>query len=284
MDPFLALLVLVAAAVHPIWNASVKRDDRPEGALLAIMLLMGLIAGGHALVAGYDLLAIRKMWPWLAVSCAGLTLYSTSLAMTLKRGDLSAYYPIARSSPLFIVVVGFFLLGETYPPILLAGVALVLISAFALQYRPGTRFFDDPRTLTFALAAMAGTGILTIADAWIMQVVEPPVLLVWNQLLVAPVYVLVFRAAGGSVPGLVSWVWKPLNHVGLAAAYYSAAYLVLWVYSQGGDPAVVASVRQASIPFSVLIGWIWLKEGDVPRRLVLSVLLAAGIVIIVSSR
>ena len=284
MEPFLALLVLVSAALHPVWNASVKRDERPEGALLAIMVIMGLIAGGHALLAGYDLMAVGRVWPWLAMSCAGVILYSTSLATTLRRGDLSAYYPIARSSPLFIVVVGFLFLGESYSATLLAGIALVLAGAFALQYRRGTRLLDDPLTLTFALLAMAGTGIYTIADSRIMQVVEPPVLLVWNQLLVAPAYALIFRLAGGTVAGLFAWTRRPLRHIGFAGVYYAGSYLVLWVFSQGGDAAAVASVRQASIPFSVLIGGLWLKERDMPLRLAASMLLAAGIVVIVLAR
>jgi len=274
VEPFLAFLVLVSAAVHPVWNASVKRDAQPEGALLAIMAIMGLIAGGHAVLAGYDLLAIGRVWPWLVMSWIGLTLYMTSLATTLRRGDLSAYYPIVRSSPLPIVVIGFLFLGENYSATLLAGIALVLVCAFALQYRRGTRFLDDPLTLTFALLAMAGTSVYVIADARIMQVVEPPVLLVWNQLLVAPTYVLVFHLTGRKVTGLFAWTRRPLRHIGLAGVYYASSYLVLWVYSQGGDAAAVQSVRQASIPFAVLIGGLWLKERDMGLRLAISLLLA----------
>ena len=284
MEPFLAFAVLASAALHPVWNASVKRDERPEGALLAIMVIMGLIAGGHALLAGYDLMAVGRVWPWMVMSWAGLTLYSTSLATTLRRGDLSAYYPIARSAPLFIVVVGFLFLGESYSATLLAGIALVLAGAFALQYRRGTRLLDDPLTLTFALLAMAGTGIYTIADSRIMRVVEPPVLLVWIQLLSVPAYVLVFRMAGGTVAGLFAWTRRPLRHIGFSGVCYVSYFLVLWVFSQGGDAAAVASVRQASIPFSVLIGGLWLKERDMGLRLAASVLLGAGIVVIMLAR
>ena len=284
MEPFLAFVVLVSAALHPLWLASVKRDERPEAALLAIMLFMGLIAAGHAWLAGYDLMAVGRVWPWMAMSWAGLILYLTSLATTLRRGDLSAYYPIARSSPLFIVVVGFLFLGESYSAALLAGIALVLAGAFALQYRRGTRLLDDPLTLTFALLAMAGTGMYTIGDSRIMRVVEPPVLMVWIQFLCVPPYVLVFRLAGRTVAELFAWTRKPLLYMGLSGVSYASYFLILWAFSQGGDAAAVASVRQASIPFSVLIGGLWLKERDMPLRLAASVLLAAGIVIIVFTR
>ena len=284
MEPFLAFVVLVSAALHPLWLASVKRDERPEGALLAVMLFMGFIAAGHALLAGYDLMAVVRVWPWMVMSWAGLILYLTSLATTLRRGDLSAYYPIARSSPLFIVVVGFLFLGESYSAALLAGIVLVLAGAFALQYRRGTRLLNDPLTLTFAVLAMVGTGIYTIGDSRIMRVVEPPVLLVWIQFLCAPAYVLVFRMTGGSMAGLFAWTRRPLLYMGLSGVSYASYFLILWAFSQGGDAAAVASVRQASIPFSVLIGGLWLKERDMGQRLTASVLLGAGIVVIVLAR
>ena len=55
---------------------------------------------------------------------------------------------------------------------------------------------------------------------------------------------------------------------------YVSYYLILWVYGHGGDVAAVTSVRQASIPFSVLIGGLWLKEPDMTRRLFASLILA----------
>jgi drug/metabolite transporter (DMT)-like permease len=284
MEPFLALAVLISAALHPVWNASVKRDAHPEGALLAIFVFIGFIAAGHVWFAGYDFMAIGGVWPWLGMSWVGLTLYSTSLSTMLRRGDLSAYYPIARSSPLFIVVAGFLFLGESYSAALLVGITLVLAGALALQYRRGTRLFDDPKTLMFALLAMSGMGIYTIADARIMQVVEPPVLMVWIQLLVIPSYVLVFRMTRGTAAGLFTWVLRPLRYMGFSCVCYVSYILILWVFSEGGDAAAVASVRQASIPFTVLIGGLWLKEQDMGTRLAASLVLGAGIVVIVLAR
>ena len=47
--------------------------------------------------------------------------------------------------------------------------------------------------------------------------------------------------------------------------------------------AAVTAVRQASIPFAVLIGGTFLSEAAMPRRLLLSLVIACGIVIIVIS-
>ncbi len=284
MELTIAALVLLSAVLHPMWNALIKHDPRPEGAYLGLVIMLITLAASHALAAGYDLRAIVEVWPLLLLSWAGQMLYGTSLVVTLKRGDLSAYYPIVRSSPLFIVAVGLVFLDQHYSAALLAGVALALIGAFALQYRPGVRLLDDPVTLAFAIAAMSGTGIYSIADSRAMQVIEPPVLFFWVEVGCLPSFILLFRLTGVSTlgwRGLIYWTGRPFRFIGLGLMCYTSYVLILTAYEMGGDVAAVTSVRQASIPLSVLIGGLWLKEQATGRRLGASLVLASGIVVIV---
>jgi hypothetical protein len=62
---------------------------------------------------------------------------------------------------------------------------------------------------------------------------------------------------------------------------YASYWLILKAYALGGEVAAVMSVRQASIPLSVLIGGFYLREAAMARRLGASLLLGAGIVVIV---
>ena len=52
-------------------------------------------------------------------------------------------------------------------------------------------------------------------------------------------------------------------------------------FQLGGEVATVTAVRQASIPISVLLGVFILREGKLGVRLGWSLILAAGIVILV---
>jgi len=61
---------------------------------------------------------------------------------------------------------------------------------------------------------------------------------------------------------------------------YSSYYLILLAYQLGGDVALVTSVRQASIPISVALGGLFLREGAIARRLLAAGLLALGIAVI----
>jgi drug/metabolite transporter (DMT)-like permease len=288
MEPVVAVLVLVSATLHPIWNALAKRDQAPERVFFTLLMLTTAFAGGHALLVGEDL-SIGRAWPYPLISAAGLALYGIALVLTLRRGDLSVYYPIIRSSPLFIVLVGVLLLGERYAISLLLGIALVLCGAFLLQYRPGARPLHDPPTLGLAVLGMAGSGTYSISDARGVQLVEPMFMFFWSGALALPVFAAFLwllgqgRAEPAAAGLLNAWATRPWRHLAVGLLAYGSYLLLLTAYKLGGDVAAVTSVRQASIPISVLLGGLLLEESGLPARLAWSLLLAAGIVVIVLS-
>lgn len=277
----LAALVLLSAALHPVWNVLVKRDASPAGAFMILGTTLVGIGVVQALVSGVALWPAPEVWPALLTSAAGQMLYGTALALALRRGDLSAYYPVVRASPVAVVAWGWLVEGRSYGAPLLIGIVLVLAGGFLLQARPGRRF-DDPRTLTAAVVAMLGSAVYSMADGRAMQVAPPELVLVWAQGLALPVELLAFRLIGmpvrlGGRRGLTS---------GMAAGAiaYASYYLILLAYQWGGSVAAVTSVRQASIPLSVVMGALWLGERNLAARLGASLVVAAGIVLIVLNR
>lgn len=279
-------LVLLSALLHPLWNALLKQGGQPESGYLVLTLVIVLLAGTHALIAGHDLASILTVWPLYLASTAGQLIYGFFLVLTLRRGDLSAYYPIIRSSPAFIVLFGFLILGARYSPFLLAGIALVLTGGFLLQYRPGLKLLDDPKTLACAVLAMTGVAIYSLADSRGVRQIQPSVMFFWVEATCLLGYLFIFRLLGQhSVrwTALFQWLRRPLRNAAAGAMAYASYWLILEAYRLGGDVAAVTSVRQASIPISVLIGGVLLREGAVFRRLGASLLLAAGILTIVLS-
>ncbi|MGI9387648.1 MAG: EamA family transporter [Methyloligellaceae bacterium] len=287
MDPIVAILVLASAAIHPFWNLLLKRETDPQRAYLALTATLSLCGLVHAIVAGEDLLAVRHVLPLILLSWCGQVLYGTCLTATLQRGDLSAYYPIIRASPVFIVIVGVLLLGKSYAAITLLGIALAVSGGFLLLYRRGARLLSDPGTLVLALAAMAGTGIYSMADAQLMKSITPAVQMFWIEGSLIPVFLMLFLKKGGRLWDL-SDGRSSINHLGILVVpgilAYISYYMILHAYRLGGEVAAVTSVRQASIPISVLLGGYFLREGSILRRLIASSILAAGIIIIVTAR
>ena len=287
MELHIAIMVLVSAALHPLWNAMIKRDAVPEGAFVGNAVMLLLLAGAHSLIGGYDLLAITQIWHLLAITVTAKLVYTISLVVMLRRGDLSAYYPIARSSPAFIAAVSAVFLGALYAPMALVGIAMVIAGAFWLQYKRGVRMLDNTVTLMFALIAMVGTAVNSIADARAVQVVAPSVIFFWTFVFTLPGFVLAFGLFDGKSQGftrLFPWLRNPLPYVKIGVLCYVSYLLILLAYEGGGEVAAVNAVRQASIPFSVLLGGLWLKEADMGQRILGSLLLATGIVVIVMVR
>jgi drug/metabolite transporter (DMT)-like permease len=280
----IALMVLVSATLHAVWNALLKDNADKEAAWWVFGLVLCGWALAHVFVGGYDLWAVSAVLPLIGLSLCGQILYGSGLVATYRHGDLSAYYPIVRSTPLIVVLIGVLFLDESYAWPVLGGIALVLLGAFLIQFRPGLRVLDNPKALGFALVALCGTGIYTLSDARAVHTVPPPVFFFWVELCLIPIYMLMFRLYGkGKVEqrGLLMLRSQPFKYASLGLLGYASYYLILLAFSSGADVAAVASVRQASIPVSVLLGGLWLKESHLPMRLTASLMLAAGIVVII---
>ncbi|MCH7865811.1 MAG: hypothetical protein IIC56_11435 [Proteobacteria bacterium] len=286
MELTVAGVVLLAASVHPFRELILKGTAFPEAAYLGVIFMWAAIAVIHGLVLGVDFSSGFEVLPLILISTAGLMVYYIGILTTLKTGDLSVYYPIIRAAPVFIVVFGWLVLGQSYGPTMLAGVVLVVISAFFLQYRRGSRLFRHPATFATAALAMAGMGTQSLADSEAMRTIEPAVLLVWQYFLLIPACVIFFvirKPAARPVLTHLFGGWKltPLRYLIAGATSYLSYYLILVSYQWGGNVAAVNGLRQASIPLSVILSGFFLKEANTMGRLAWAVVLAAGIVVII---
>jgi len=289
MDITIAGIVLVSAALHPFRDLMVKKNMFPESAYFACISLWVVFAAVHSVILGFDLWSAAAVWPLVLFSCLGVFLYYMGTMETIKRGDVSVYYPILRSSPLPVVVVGFLALGHRYSLTTLGGIALVLIGAFFLQYKRGTRLFRQPLVMLTALGALAGSGVYSLADAEAMRTVEPMVFLFWVNVLVvlcSAIYIMVMKSPGRSHLTHLFGGWRqtPVMYVMAGLSSYASYYLILTAFQMGGNVAAVTSVRQVSIPLAVILGGLYLKEADTRSRLLWAVVLAAGVVVIILAR
>lgn len=285
MEIIIAAMVIVSAVIHPVWNLLIKKEPDPQLAFLGLTGAIVACAFVHCLATGADMLAAAAAPGLVLLSWCGQLLYGVCLTATLRRGDLSAYYPIIRASPVFIVIAGVAFLGYSYSWDVLLGIAMAVAGGFLLLYRRGTHFLSDPKTLGLALLSMSGTGIYSIADANMMKVMEPEVQLLWVEALLVPVYLGLFlrRRTHTRYPDDRPALARLAMLVVPGVMAYASYYLILLAYQMGGEVAAVTSVRQASIPISVLLGGFFLREGAVLRRMFAASLLAGGIVAIIAA-
>ena len=288
MDPVVAMLVIGSAVLHPVREVFIKDSACPEGLAYAVMTQFALLAGLHVAVAGSDPWAALEVWPLAVASAVALIAYFLSTVMCLKLGDVSVYYPIMRSSPLFVVVAGHFVLGQHYPFVLLAGIAIVLVSAFLIQYERGNaRLFDNGRALALAVAAMCAHGVITLVDAEAMRSVRPEEFLLLTYMVVLPGMAAVFvatrpRGRGALEHLFAGWWTTPGRFLCAGMLSYLSYCILLVAFHLGGNVAAVASLRQISIPVSVILGAVVLGERRLMGRFGWSALLAFGVALILA--
>lgn len=224
------------------------------------------------------------VWPFVVISSVGLTVYYYGTLAALRRGNLSVYYPIIRSSPLAIVVFNWLLFGQVYSFLALAGIGVIICAGLAIQKAPGS-FFDDWRALLLAFMAMVASAAYAVADAKAMQHAAPAAFLFWCYSIVSILLSLVCLVERPRIQPLAPNLRQPqfiapYRIFVASVSSYASYYLILMAFQLQADPALVSAVRQASIPVSVILAAMILKEPRFLQRMGWASLLAAGILMI----
>ncbi|WP_432448632.1 EamA family transporter [Aliiroseovarius marinus] len=275
MTPGIVLIILSAALLHATWNTIVKTaGDRTA--------TLGLVALGHvipglAMIAVLPLPAIES-WPYLLASTVIHFGYFYMLGQAYKHGDLSVVYPIARGIvPALVSLWAMLFVGEILPAQAWLGIALI---AVAIQVSSWTalRHGVGRAALFFAV----GTGICISGYSLVDGVgvrLSGQTLSYWAWHSVLHIFITGFVAirrgrAMFSLP-LRSWV------IGMLGGGVSMVAYGLVLYAKNFAPlGAVSALRETSVIFAALIGFLFLKEGNWKRRLMAACLMASGVALI----
>jgi drug/metabolite transporter (DMT)-like permease len=268
------LAVLAAAVTHATWNAIAHgiKDQTLAFALIGV--------GGIA--AGIPLVIVAAMprgdcWPYLLGSVAIHVFYNLLLMQCYRLGEFSQVYPLARgTSPLVVTILAAVFVGEhlAFPQV--AGV-LVVSAGLAVLVLAGRRPGRG------AFAAAIGTGLTiaaytTVDGVGVRLSASPVGYIGWLMVLESLCVPMVALARRRDV------VLKQRPRVllaGLAAGALSVlAYgLVLWAQTRG-SLAPIAALRETSVIFGAIIGTLVFREPFGRTRIVATVLVAAGILLL----
>ncbi len=170
-------LVLLAAALHAIWNAVIKGTGDKT-------IAIGLVALGHMVLGliGAAILPLPdiKVIPFIIASTLIHWGYYYGLTMAYKFGDLSLIYPIARGiSPVIVTFFAFFWIDERLSWVEMSGVLLISSGILFL----GLRSLSNEKSITALVFALT-TGMLiaaySVTDGFGVRLTENPLsYIVW---------------------------------------------------------------------------------------------------------
>jgi drug/metabolite transporter (DMT)-like permease len=273
MTTFALAIVLFSALLHAGWNAMLKAVDDRAGVL-------GAVSAAHA-IAGVVLISVSPIpamesWPSIAVSTIVHYGYYLLLFRAYRHGDLSQVYPISRGlAPAIVTLGAWVLIGETLPPVAIAGLIAITggICLLALQ-----RGAANARKSTIGLAVLLGLciGIYSTADGiGIRYAGTATGYMGWLFLLEAPVPLAIAlhrrRNRGHFAPRTL--ILGLLGGIAAVTAYG----LVLYVKTIAPLGAVSA-VRESSVIIAALIGVVVFRERPWQGRILAASVVVLGVV------
>ncbi len=274
MDTFVFTAVLLAAACHAGWNATIKGGE-PLFTTTLISVGAGMVALFFVPFVG---LPNAAAWPWVIASVVIHLIYFAALIESYQAGDMGQVYPIARgSAPLMTAVVTTLFVEERLGAFGWFGIVLLVAGVFLLSLRGGRDLARlDRRAVGFALFTAVTICAYSVVDGVGARLAGNAH--AYSAALfvgMAPVMAIYAVARRGS--GMVSTMprhWR----IGLAGGALQLGSYGTAIWAMTVAPiAIVAALRETSVLFGTLIAVIFLNEPLRNDRILAALLIVAGL-------
>ena len=290
MDSPALLLILLAALSHAGWNLLLKRSDSKElfawwfSVAAAVLLApMGVIL--------FILYPVSLPGPWFILGGAVMQcFYLVLLGRAYTRGDLSLVYPVARGTgPMLVPILAVLTLGESISWPAIVGIVFVVAGIYTVSWWGHFRsIVSDPagflREGGVFYAILTGC-IITVYSLLDKRAVEH----------VQPFLYMHFLTTGVAI-GLAPYILRKYSLVEIRAAWAGNAWaipvagllsflayaFILTAFSMS-RVSYIAPAREISIVVGVLAGVLVLKEPFGWGRLVGSIMIVCGLILIALS-
>jgi len=270
------VLVLSAALLHASWNALVKSGGVPEFTIAAYQALGGLVC---LILIFFVPKPDIASWPYLFASVVIHNFYYFTLARAYRLGDLSQVYPLFRGLAPILVALGAavfareFVSFGTVVGITFISVGLMSITLFSKHFgeisKPALMWGLITSVLIACYTVIDGIGVRSAG--------EPVSYIVW-LFLFEPIPIVCWLLLRQRAEW-VNYLKRSKLNILFGGVASSAAYgMVIFAMSLGAM-AMVSSLRESSVIFAALIGSLFLKEPFGRRRVIASLFVALGIVV-----
>ena len=280
---FAFFLALMAGVLHAAFGAMQKGSVDP-------WIMRGAIDISYGLMA-LPIVIYIVPWPetYQFVILVGVwfihTGYKILQAMAYTRGAYTVVYPIVRgSAPLFTVIGAYFLFGEIFGLGEWLGLLILLSGIFGLAIYNLVTNEVDRKTLNMALGLAFCTGLFvalyTTYDAYgIRNSADPFTFVAWLFLIdsfAIPIVAFVYAQKNKILLRGNGLFWRgPIG--GVLAVTSFGSILLATRLDKVGEAAIL---RETSVIFAALMGWLFLKEKVGAYRVILMSLIVLGAVLV----
>lgn len=274
MSPIVIGLALFAAIMHATWNAFLRSGADRLWTVTVMSFSGTVVAIPFAFLFP---LPASAAWPYIALSSVLQVGYTFFLVAAYRQGQLGQVYPIVRGTAPLLVTLGSFLLTGLQPtPLQLLGVTLVAAGIMSLA-------LGKSRASGISILLAFTTGVIVASygtvDSIGVHVAEHAgayaawVFIGYGTLL--PIAFLVAR--GRLVIDFRAVETRKALGGGIVALF---AYTLVVLAFSLGPPGPITALRETSVVFAILIGWLFLGEKLTTGRIIAGLVVAAGAILL----
>lgn len=274
MPIHLICLVLFAALLHASWNALLRSGADRLWSMTVMCIAIAMVC---IVAAAFMVPPVIESWGYALLSGLLHVGYNLFLVRSYRVGDLGQIYPISRgSSPVLITLGAAIFAGESISPGELLGVTLVSAGIISLAFKG--RSLSVP-SLPYALGTGCFIAAYSVVDGIGARLSGAPLAYtVWMCALWGVLMPLVYIGLRG--PCSLFSV-RPGTVTAVVGGLVSLLAYAMVIYAMNEAPlGAVSALRETSVLFALLIGYVFLGETLTARRLLACVVIASGAVII----
>ena len=278
-------LVLLSALLHAMWNF-LNKGSTDRWAFFVAQGVLTCVTYAPFVVWLWPHGGIAPLgWLWIIASAVTHAAYAVFLLKSYDAGDLSVAYPLSRTAPVLVAAWDVAttrgqLTAGGVAGALLAGIGAVTLQLPALRARGGRAVLRDPVT-RYALVTAVFIAVFTIFDK---QGVAYVPAFVYLYLLSAGEFSLILMGLGRSAVGRATRELRSNTRAVLFTGLVGPlSYLLILLVLKTAPASYVLGLRQTSIVFGVLLGRIFLGEGETRYRLAGAAIITVGSVLIVAA-
>ena len=258
-------------------------------------LAIGWLKFAGAAVVSLPILMLQPLpllWPFagylllvIPVELVAVYLYHRAIAGS----PLSLTVPMLAFTPVFLLVIGFLMLGEAPTPMGYLGVALVSVGAYVVHLQWGMGIGQPFRSLwrepgVRMMLAVAGLYSITASMGKLLVQASSPLFFGAFYPLILTLVLAPVMLAGGAGQRILSLRATPWLVLAGIALTYAAMMQFHFAALEQAPVAYMIAVKRVSLLFALLWGRVFFQEAVTGYRVLGSVLMFGGVIAISLAR
>ncbi len=284
---FLTLLCALSLAAADAATKALHRHRNAREITLVRFGFSGLLISPALLLQPFPELPL-PFWLWLGALFPLEILAMLLYMRAIRDFPLSLTLPYLALTPVFVILTGYLLLGESVSVKGFFGILLVAIGAWVLNMR--TARLNDWKTWLAPLAAIftnqgsrlmiavaALYGLTSVFGKGAMQYMPP---LQFGPFYFLMLGVLTLTVFGLTAPSTVKVIWQDARANLVVGAFMGLMVITHFLALQEVEVAYMIAVKRTSLLFGILFGWLLFREQGLGTNLFAGALMVVGVFLI----